>query len=322
MVLFYENEIRPDKQFFFRPGIRVSFYQHNDFKYTSWQPRLYAVYKLDKHNQLDFSYNHMTQYLHMVTNPYMGINSDAWVPSTGELNPEESDMINLGYSYRDNKKLNIYADVYYKQLKRVTNYAEGKNLFLNTTDWGQNVQLGNGWCYGLETKAERVTDKWYLHLSYTLSWNWRKFAGLNNGDKFPFKYDRRHDLSVVGTYQLNKKWKLSGVFVYGSGNAVSLPERFYVIGGVLTQEYSKINQYRLAPYHRMDLSATLTPRTRPNQRWQQSWVFSIYNVYSRLNPYFVYFSQNGSPYDGSLTIEAQQVSLFPIIPAITWNFKF
>jgi hypothetical protein len=95
-----------------------------------------------------------------------------------------------------------------------------------------------------------------------------------------------------------------------------------VVGGVLTQEYSHINQYRLAPYHRMDLSAVYTPRTRPDAKFQTNWVFSIYNVYSRLNPYFIYFSQEGSPYDGSLTIKADQVSLFPIIPSITWNFKF
>jgi hypothetical protein len=123
-------------------------------------------------------------------------------------------------------------------------------------------------------------------------------------------------------YEVSKKWKLSAVFVYGSGNAISLPERFYILGGVLSQDYSKINQYRMAPYHRMDLSATYTPARRPDRRLQQSWVFSIYNVYSRLNPYFIYFNQDGSPYDGTLTIRARQVSLFPIIPAVTWNFKF
>jgi hypothetical protein len=159
-------------------------------------------------------------------------------------------------------------------------------------------------------------------IGYTLSWTWRKFPELNGGATYPAKYDRRHDLSVVGTYEFNERWKFGAVFVYATGNATSLPERFYIINGVLTQEFSAINQYRLAPYHRLDLSATYSKKPKPGKRLQGSWVFSIYNVYSRLNPYFIYFDQTGSPYNGTLKVEAKQVSLFPIIPSVTWNFKF
>ncbi len=159
-------------------------------------------------------------------------------------------------------------------------------------------------------------------IGYTLSWTFRKFPALNEAQKFAAKYDRRHDLSVVGTYDLNAKWKAGGVFVYGTGNATSLPVSFYLVEGVPTQEFSKVNQYRLAPYHRMDISATYTPKPKKQKRVQSSWVFAVYNVYSRLNPYFVYFDQQGNPFDGSLTIEARQVSLFPILPSVTWNFKF
>jgi hypothetical protein len=127
---------------------------------------------------------------------------------------------------------------------------------------------------------------------------------------------------VVGIYELNPKWKMSGVFVYATGNATTLPERFYIVEGVLSQEYSNINQYRLNAYHRLDLSATYTPRPNSTKKFKSSWIFSIYNVYSRANPYFIYFDQTGSPYDGTLQVQAKQVSLFPIIPSITWNFKF
>ena len=102
-------------------------------------------------------------------------------------------------------------------------------------------------------------------IGYTLSWTWRKFHGLNDGEKYPAKYDRRHDLSVVANYELNKKWKFGAVFVYGTGNAITLPERFYIINGVLTQEYSKLNQYRMKAYHRMDLSATFTPHRKKKE---------------------------------------------------------
>jgi hypothetical protein len=159
-------------------------------------------------------------------------------------------------------------------------------------------------------------------IGYTLSWTWRKFPDLNDGKTYPAKYDRRHDLSVVGMYDISKRWKLSAVFVYASGNATSLPERFYFVSGVLSQEYSKINAYRLPPYHRLDFSAIYTPKKNANRKMQTNWVFSIYNVYSRLNPYFIYFDQTGSAYNGNLQVQAKQVSLFPIIPAVTWNFRF
>jgi len=123
-------------------------------------------------------------------------------------------------------------------------------------------------------------------------------------------------------YELNKKWKLSATFVYGTGNAATLPQRFYIVGGVLTQEYSRINEYRLPSYHRVDFAAILTPKKNENRNWKSEWVFSIYNAYSRQNPYFIYFDQTGSPLNNTLNIQAKQVSLFPIIPAVTWNFKF
>ncbi|MFM2138399.1 MAG: hypothetical protein RJA57_706, partial [Bacteroidota bacterium] len=134
--------------------------------------------------------------------------------------------------------------------------------------------------------------------------------------------DRRHDLSVVANYDAARRWKFGAVFVYGTGNAITLPERFYFVNGVLTQEYSALNQYRMRAYHRLDLSATYTPVPRKKKKISGSWVFSIYNVYSRLNPYFIYFDQEGSPISGDLKVEARQVSLFPIIPSVTWNVKF
>ncbi|MGL6068028.1 MAG: TonB-dependent receptor, partial [Sediminibacterium sp.] len=107
-----------------------------------------------------------------------------------------------------------------------------------------------------------------------------------------------------------------------TGNAVSFPERFYFVGGVLTQEYGTINAYRMKPYHRLDLSATYTPHPKKQRKYSTNWVFSLYNAYSRLNPYFIYFNQEGSAASGNLKVTAKQVSLFPVIPSVTWNIKF
>jgi hypothetical protein len=181
---------------------------------------------------------------------------------------------------------------------------------------------GKGWSYGAEFFVNKTRGRLTGWIGYTLSWTWRQFDNLNFGNKFPTKYDRRHDMSIVAAYELNAKWKLSGDFVFGTGNATTYPERFYVINGVLTQEFSKINAYRLPNYHRLDLSATLTPKPNSTKRFKTSWVFGIYNTYSRLNPYFIYFDQEGDPLAGTQKVTALKVSLFPILPSVTWNFKF
>lgn len=331
VAFFYENEIRPDKQFFFRPGIHVSHYRHSDFHYTSWQPRLLAVYKPDQHNQVEMSYNHMTQYLHLVTNPYMGINSDAWVPSTTDLNPEESDMINLGYTYRSSKKLIIKADVYYKQLKNVTNYAEGKNLFLNTADWSESVQLGKGWCYGLETKAEKVTDKWYLHLSYTLSWNWRRFSEINNGEKFPFKYDRRHEINAAATWRYNKHWTFSSMWMFATGDVYSLPNQIYpdfddahqISDPLAPKEYrliynsSTVNRYRTLPYHRLDVSASYSQQL--TKKLNSRLTAGIYNIYGSPSQYV--YDLEGTLGKRSLVVTTKY-QFFQITPYISYSVIF
>jgi hypothetical protein len=129
-------------------------------------------------------------------------------------------------------------------------------------------------------------------------------------------------MSVVANYDLNKKWKFGAAFVFGTGNATTYPERFYIVNGVLTQEFSTINSYRVPAYHRMDVSATWNRKPNSTKKLKGSWVFSIYNLYSHKNPYFIYFAQEGDPLQGTQTIKALQVSLFPILPSVTWNFKF
>ena len=289
--------------------------------YYGFEPRFTLRYAINDETSLKAAVTKNMQYIHLVSNAGSTLPTDLWVPSTYRVKPQVSWQYAAGlFKNFANNMLETSLEVYYKRMDNQIEYREGYTPSLKDPE--EEFVFGKGWSYGTEVFINKTRGKLTGWIGYTLSWTWRQFDTLNHGIKYPSKYDRRHDLSVVGAYQLSKKWKLSAVFVYGSGNAVSLPERFYVIGGVFTQEYSKINQYRLAPYHRMDISATLTPKTNPNHRWQQSWVFSIYNVYSRLNPYFIYFSQDGNPYDGTLTMQTQQVSLFPIIPAVTWNFKF
>jgi TonB dependent receptor/CarboxypepD_reg-like domain/TonB-dependent Receptor Plug Domain len=303
--------------------------------YSSWkpvksygglEPRLTVRYALTEQSSLKAAVTRNLQYIHLVSNAGSTLPTDLWVPSTFRVRPQTSWQYAAGYFH--NFKDNMYeasVEVYYKDMQNQIEYREGYSPSLRDPE--QDFVFGRGWSYGSEFLINKTKGRFTGWIGYTLSWTWRKFKDLNKDDagvpqKFPARFDRRHDLSVVTIYELDKRWKLSAVFVYGTGSAFSAPERFYVLNGVLTQEYSKINAYRLQPYHRLDLAATYTSPRQETKRMKSSWVFSIYNVYSRLNPYFIYFDQEGSPLDGSLKVEARQVSLFPIIPAVTWNFKF
>ena len=289
--------------------------------YGGAEPRLIFRYGLNEETSIKAGVARNLQYIHLVSNAASTLPTDLWVPSTYRVQPQISLQYSAGlFKNFKNNEYETSVELYYKDMKNQIEYGEGYTPSLNDPE--DEFVFGNGWSYGTEFFVNKTRGKFNGWVGYTLSWTWRKFSGLNDGEKFPAKYDRRHDISVVAMYELSKKWKLSSVFVYGSGNATTLPERFYFVDGVLTQEYSKVNQYRLPAYHRIDLSATLTPVQKPGRKFHQSWVFSLYNTYSRLNPYFIYFNQEGSPYDGSLKIEARKVSLFPIIPAVTWNFKF
>ncbi|HUX84681.1 MAG TPA: hypothetical protein VMV20_05575, partial [Chitinophagaceae bacterium] len=148
------------------------------------------------------------------------------------------------------------------------------------------------------------------------------FPALNNGIAFPAKYDRRHDLSVVGSYSLSDRWTLSAVFIFATGNTATLPDKFYFIEGNLSQAEGSIDSYRMPPYDRLDLSAIYSVPQKPGRKFSHSWDFSIYNAYSRLNPYFIYFNQTGNYLNGTLTVQAEKVAIFPILPSITWNFSF
>jgi len=290
--------------------------------YSGFEPRATMRYALNDNSSLKFAVTRNLQYIHLVSNAGTTLPTDLWVPSTLRVKPQIAWQYAAGY-FRNfkNGMFETSVELYYKEMQNQIEYREGYTP--NTLkDAEEDFVFGKGWSYGAEFFVNKVKGRLTGWVGYTLSWTWRKFKDLNDGLKYPGKYDRRHDLSVVATYELTKKWKVSSIFVYGTGNATSLPERFYFINGNLTQEYSSINKYRLAPYHRLDLSAVYTPTPKKQRKYQSNWVFSIYNVYSRANPYFVYFDQEGGAATGDLKVVAKQVSLFPIIPSVTWNIKF
>jgi hypothetical protein len=180
--------------------------------------------------------------------------------------------------------------------------------------------FGDGNSYGAEVFLKKRTGRLTGWLGYTWSKTMRTFPDINDGIAFPAKYDRRHDLSLTMNYALNEKWTFATIFVYATGNTTTLPIARYMLDGEIISEYGPRNSYRMDPYHRLDLSITYTHKK--TDKWESVWNFSVYNVYNRKNPYFIYFDYEGNIEDGNFKTIAKQVSLIPILPAITWNFKF
>ncbi len=289
--------------------------------YGGWEPRLNLRFALNDKSSIKSSFSQTYQYIHLVTNNGSTLPTDVWAPSTALIRPQKAHQYSVGYfrNFLDNN-LETSVEVYYKDMKNQLQYREGYTP--NTLrDPELDYVFGKGEAYGAEFFVNKTKGKFTGWLGYTLSWTYQTFEKLNDGQKFPLKYDRRHDISAVGSYKFNNKWTLSSVFVFGSGNAITLPTAYYFIDGQLVQLFSKVNAYRLPSYHRLDISATYTPQHKKPRRWQGSWAFSVYNVYNRKNPYFLYVDNSGSVNTG-IKVAAYQVYILPIIPAITYNFKF
>lgn len=289
--------------------------------YGGPEPRVNMRYEINDNSSIKGSVSRAYQYIHLVSNNGSTLPTDLWMPSTLVVQPQMSWQYSLGYfrNFLDNK-LETSVEVYYKDLQNQVEYRSG--YIPNTVrDPELDFVFGSGEAYGAEFFLNKTKGRFTGWLGYTLSWTYRTFKDLNNGEAFPAKYDRRHDISLVGSYQVNDKWLLSGVFVYGSGNAITLPTGYAFINLNVAPVYSKLNGYRIFPYHRMDISAVYTPKPKKKRKWESSWAFSLYNLYNRANPYFLYVDTEGDLNTG-VQAKVKMVYIFPVLPSVTYNFKF
>jgi hypothetical protein len=289
--------------------------------YGGWEPRLNLRFALNNGSSFKTSVSQTYQYIHLVSNNGSTLPTDIWAPSTYLIQPQKAVQYSAGYfrNFLDDK-LETSVEVYYKDMQNQLQYREGYTP--NTLrDPELEYVRGRGYAYGAEFFVNKTKGNFTGWVGYTLAWTNQIFTQLNGGERFPLKYDRRHNVSAVGTYSFNKKWTVSSVFVFGSGNAITLPTAYYFVDGELVQLFSKVNAYRVPSYHRLDLSATYTPQPKKKRRWESSWAFSVYNVYNRKNPYFLYVDNSGNVSQG-IDVKIFQVYILPIVPSITYNFKF
>ncbi len=300
--------------------------------YHGIEPRWSINYVLNESSSIKTSYNRMYQYLHLLSNSSGGNPTDAWLPTTNNVQPEIADQVALGFF--KNFKNNTYefsVETYYKALQNTIDYRTGAEILLNPTIEGE-LLYGKGRAYGFELYLKRKKGNLTGWVSYTFARTEVKFDNINNGVWYPAKQDRTHDISVVLMYALSERVTLSSTFVFYTGNAVTFPAGKYVVDGQTINLYSDRNGSRMPNYHRLDIGLTLegkgykivtNPETgnkeKKDRKNHSSWNFSIYNVYNRENAYSFTFRENE---DNPSQTEIVQLSLFKIVPAITYNFNF
>ncbi|MGK0639840.1 TonB-dependent receptor [Schleiferia thermophila] len=303
--------------------------------YHSLQPRISSRLMLTDKSSLKASYVMMQQYIHLLSNTGVGLPTDLWVPATEQIKPQIAHQGAIGASYSLSSSYEFSAEAYYKHMNHLIEYKNGASFF-STTDWQELVYTGGkGWSYGLELFAEKKLGKTTGWIGYTLSWSWRQFAEFNNGMPYPFRFDRRHDISVVLTHKFSERFDIGITWVYGTGIATNIPqgqfatlpiefwdfrEPLYINPDMIkvVEHYGPRNSFRMPPYHRADLGLNFNKTLF--RGIQRTWNVSFYNLYSRRNPFFIYidYSNQGNPDRGVYKL----VSLFPIIPSISYNLKF
>lgn len=317
--------------------------------YHGPEPRVSVRFGLNPKSSVKASYTRNYQYIHLASLSSVSLPTDVWMPSTSIVKPQLGNQYAIGY-FRNfaNDVYEASVETYYKTMENQVEYKEGalpEDGAKDNLDY--SFTFGSGESYGVEFFLKKRLGKFNGWAGYTLSYTTRTFPELNNGKPFYAKYDRRHDGSLVLSYDMSKKWSFSAIFVYSTGNAMTLPVSRYFIEGRIVNEYGERNSFRMDPYHRLDLSATFTPGPRKakkkenvvspdgtvdseqtsdapvqKRKFESNWNFSVFNVYNRHNPYFIYFDNAGDADKGTLEIKAKQVSLFPILPSVTYNFKF
>ncbi|WP_396194075.1 carboxypeptidase-like regulatory domain-containing protein [Flavobacterium sp.] len=328
----YENDqpviFNPDFQIYesAEPIGTVSYGKNKTIaKFDNLEPRFAMSYVLDDSQSIKIGYNRMTQYLHLISNTQSPTPLDVWAPSDRYLKPQLLDQIALGY-FRNfkNDLYSLEVESFFKKIKNRVDYIDGANLIANEAV--ERVVLnGRARAYGLEVLFRKNSGRFKGWVSYTLSRTEQQVAGrtpeetgINNGNWYKTGFDKLHNLAVVANYKLNEKWRFSANLIAQTGQPVTFPNGQYQYEGITVPVFSGRNEENLPTYHRLDVSATLTPRKNKDRKWQAEWVFGIYNLYNRQNAASITFRQNQET--GSN--EALRLSIFGIVPSATYNIKF
>ena len=284
--------------------------------YTDVEPRVSLKWALSRRHSLKVGYSRTSQDIHAIRGSSASMPFDRYTMTSNIVSPERADQVAVGWTgITPTGDYDFSAEVYYKNIDNVYDYRDGKS-FHSEIEIERLLLGGKGRAYGLELCAHKNEGRLTGWLSYTLAWSENKIEGINGGDWYTASNDRRHDIALVGMYQLSKRWELSAVWRYNTGQALTAPSAKYEVDGHTYYYYAERNGYRAPAYHRLDLSATYS---REVGKTTQQWAFGLYNAYNRYNPYVITFENDDERPSGTKTV---QTSLFGIIPSVSFTIKF
>ena len=337
------------KKFTFAPGFRVSHYAVGTKQYLNPEPRFSSSYNYSKDLAFKASYARMNQYIHLLSNAGISLPTDLWIPATENIAPMRSEQVAVGVAKDMKGGYSISIEGYYKDMKNMIQYKDGASFLLQddlfdpqastgNRTWENQVTAGQGWSYGTELFVQKKVGKFTGWAGYTLSWTQLKFPELNRGKVFSAKYDRRHDISLVGIYKFSKSLTFSGTWVYGTGNAVTIAQgyidgsshqlsSFPIVWDPTLQgqfsgayiDYGSRNDFRMESYHRLDLGVQFH---KEKEKGTAIWEISVYNAYNRANPFFYYGTYQYNSNTNKEYVGLSKIALFPLIPSVSYTFKF
>ena len=353
---YWEDNIQLSSAWQLNAGIHASAFRVGGRTYTSLEPRLLLQWQPVESLTMSASYSQMQQYLHLLSNSGLGLPIDLWVPPTQEIPPQRSWQTSLGLAWQVTQGFYLTLDGYYKEMRGLIDYREGSSFVLEGNDWTEQVEIGGeGRSYGVELLLRKDLGRWRGWLGYTWAKTDRQFDAINQGRRYPFRYDRRHEVSLVLRYALTDRLELNLNWVYATGNALTMPQAVYAsnlypeqTGFMLFRarntflnlfdptryvgrtgrrqeveifDYGDRNSSRMPNYHRLDLGLTWR---KPHPKGDRIWRFSLYNAYNRINPYYIRFGQVGVPGEDFLVVQGrfEKVGLLPILPALSYQFNF
>lgn len=304
-------------------GLRISHYSSGvkSNSILNFEPRIMVNYRPEKDFSFFASYTRQNQYLNLITASSVGIPSDFWIGSSDGIPSQSSNEFSIGYNQNITKKINSSLSSYFRRMNNLIEYPYGVTQFNEITTLKNDILVGDGESYGIEWMIRKDSGKFKGWLSYTLSWSTRQFDELNNGNLYYAKYDRRHNLSLVGTFDFNKKWSIGLTQIFSSGNRFTMPTSWYFINNTPVKEYNEFNNALLPNYIRTDVSVnyffikTLKKESALN--------FSIYNTFNIENPIYVLINVfSDKDKNNNLTVNTDKKILYRILPSISWRFKF
>ncbi len=317
-VVFLEDNWKPTRKLNLNFGLSFNSINVKKTHYHLLQPRFTGNYAFTKNFYINTSFTRMQQNLQILPNNSIGLPIDIWIPVTNYLKPQISDQFTFGTGYYFKNKYKISVEGYYKSMKNLVELKEGAFFVFGGYDWDKSFYTGKGLARGIEVMLEKQTGKVKGWVGYSLSKSDRQFAAINNGKAFPFKYDRRHQISVLLKFPTTKKhWNFSISWLFSTGSPVTVPTSVYTINNKTYYEFTQRNNIRMSNYHRMDLSFTKTIVFNKNTR---VWNIGAYNLYSHINPLFISTSFLVS--NTSSKLKFYEVGLLPLIPFVSYEISF